>query len=105
MTLRRAAAELHVRRHMDGFADLQRFREAVLVGMYWLLAVFFPPMVSDPGTRAVWWVVIAGVFMFFAYDAIRYGSRRRVIIRVIIPVVLLVLSSTCYWLIWPYTLA
>jgi hypothetical protein len=82
----------------NGNFSLQAVREAAFVAMTWVVAAMFPLMRSDREGNAWLWIAIGFCFIFFAIDAIRYGSRRRIIIRVVVPLVLLSLSSVLYWL-------
>jgi hypothetical protein len=76
---------------------LQAVREAAFVGGTWVLAAMFPLVISD-NSAGTWWKILIGFcFVFFAVDAIRYGTRRRIVVRVVIPLSLLALSCTLYW--------
>jgi hypothetical protein len=76
-------------------------REATWVAMTWIAAPLLPLMMAD--YRGHWWqfALVGGIFAFFSVDAIRYGTRRRILIRVVVPLLLLSMSLTLYRLgIW-----
>jgi hypothetical protein len=90
---------------MDIFDIRVKFPAAVLLGALWILLVMLPLMaagvVSTPPLSL--WYLFGGLFLYFLYTGIRAwrrGWKSRFVLRVVVPITLLVLSSafTGAWL-------
>ena len=86
----------------DRIADPTELRIMATVGclllVNWCFAIFLPLMIAGFVARLdPWmWFLVTGLFAYFGYTGIRArrrGWKSRFILRVIVPVVLLVISS------------
>jgi hypothetical protein len=87
---------------------LYRFKLSVaaFLGLTWVLAILIPILlgrpaaVADAGSAGVWWV-LGGIFAYFLYTGVsawRRGWRGRFVLRVVVPIALLIVSSILEWL-------
>jgi hypothetical protein len=75
---------------------------AAFLGFTWFVAIMVPNFLGGSGEMppAGVWCVFAGLFTYFFYTgfrAWRRGWRSRFILRVVVPISLLVVSSILEW--------
>lgn len=87
----------------ENFPSLLAFREAGAIVAIHGLAIFGPLALADartPKTDPAFWILIAGVFALVLYQALkalRLGSRKPLIFKVLVPVALLCVPSIVVW--------
>ena len=90
---------------MDIFDVRVRFPLAILLGTVWALLTIAPLMAAGvvPAPPLSFWIIFGGLFFYFIYTGMRAqrsGWTSRFVLRVLVPVALLAISSaiTGMWL-------
>ena len=96
---------------MDPIDFRLKLTMAVLLGTTWTMLVLLPVLIADkPGPiPASFWIIFGALPLYFFYTGVRAwrrGWKSRFILRIVIPLALLAVSSILQWTgIWARVLA